>query len=100
MGAFSGVVVNVSLVQFVNAAHVRLKSEGTAHQAHAALLREKASVNHSAHRHVGAISHTQLLQIAPLILFKRTCTHLFSGVDLHVRVECLVLSGAVKAACL
>ena len=98
MGTFSGVAVDVGLIKFVDAAHVRLEGEGAAHRSHSALLREKISIDDGAHGHVRPISHTQLLQIPSLVLFKSSSPHLFSRMNRHVSVKSLCLSSAIKTA--
>jgi len=98
MGSLSRVVVDVGLVEFVDAAHVGLQGKGRAHATESTLLREKRPVHDSAHGHVRPIPHTQLLQLSPFILFKRASAHLLCRVQLEVSVEGLSLGRAVEAA--
>ena len=99
-GALTRVIVDVNLVELVDATHVSLECEGGAHVAHALLLRAHIAFNDRTHGHVRAIVDRELLQLPALILLECTSTHLFGRVTNQVFIQSRCLLGAGETASL
>ena len=99
-GALTWVIVDVSLVERVDATHVSLEGESRAHVAHTLVLREHIALNDGAHGHVGAIVHRELLKLAAFILLECASTHFLCRVADQVLIEGRGLLSTGEAACL